>query len=108
MDNRSDPPATGLPGTDSPLVQDLKSDAPPASFGTLITMLASQAMLALGHIPDPVHGRPLARPRMARHFIDLLAILQEKTQGNLTTAEAMSLESLLHELRLIAVSAAER
>lgn len=78
------------------------SELPAASFGSLIQILAGQAAHALGLIPDP-DGKTDSRLPLAKHFIDLLAILQEKTKGNLTGHEHNVLEQALHELRMVYV-----
>ena len=75
-------------------------DIPPARFDILIQLLSSQAILALGLIPDP-QGKTEVRLPLARHFIDLLAILESKTKGNLDGTEAQMLERALHELRVL-------
>ena len=77
---------------------------PPASFMVLMSTLATQAMAAMGLIPDPMTGQPSVNLQMAKHFIDLLGMLQEKTQGNLTEEEANHLRDGLHQLRMIFVS----
>ena len=56
-------------------------------------------MLAMGQIPDPEHGRPIVRPDIARQYIDLVGLLQEKTKGNLTEDEQKTLATTLYELR---------
>ena len=76
------------------------SEIPPARFDILIQLLSSQAILALGLIPDP-QGNTEVRLPLARHFIDLLAILESKTKGNLDSNEAKILERSLHELRVL-------
>ncbi len=75
-------------------------EIPPARFDVLIQLLSSQAILALGLIPDP-QGQTEVRLPLARHFIDLLAILESKTKGNLDSNEAKLLERSLHELRVL-------
>ena len=75
-------------------------EIPPARFDILIQLLSSQAILALGLIPDP-QGNTEVRLPLARHFIDLLAILESKTKGNLDSNEAKILERSLHELRVL-------
>ena len=75
-------------------------DAPPASFAMLISTLATEAMVALGQMPHPATGKLEPNPKVARYFIDTLAVLQEKTKGNLTAEEEKGLEDLLHQLRL--------
>ena len=78
---------------------------PPASFALLVTTLATQTMVALGQVPDQA-GNP-SPPRLdhAQHFIDTLSVLEEKTKGNLTAQEAAMLDSVLHQLRMLFVSA---
>jgi hypothetical protein len=73
---------------------------PPASFGVLISTIATQAMLSMGRVPNPVTNKTQTNLEMAKHFIDTLAILQEKTKGNLTKEEDGMLEAVLHELRM--------
>jgi hypothetical protein len=73
---------------------------PPADFTMLVTMFSTQAMVSLGVIPSPESGLPEQNLPLARHFIDLLGVLQEKTRRNLTGHEADLLTNSLHELRL--------
>lgn len=77
---------------------------PPASFGMLVSSLATQAIVSLGQIPDPVENKPVVRLEMARHFIDTLAVLEDKTRGNLTPEESKMLSGALHELRMLFVA----
>jgi hypothetical protein len=79
-------------------------ELPPATFLVLMSTLATQAMAAMGLIPDPMTGTPNVNLPMAKHFIDLLAMLQEKTKGNLTDEEENHLRDGLHQLRMIYVS----
>lgn len=73
---------------------------PPIDFHTFIISLGSSALLHLGEL-DPPDGTPaqIDLP-LAQHTIDVIAMLQEKTRGNLTPPEAELLESLLFDLRL--------
>jgi hypothetical protein len=77
---------------------------PPASLPLLVTTLATQALASMGQIPDPVEGKAILRLDVARHFIDTLAVLEEKTKGNLTAEEEQMLSSTLHQLRMAYVS----
>jgi hypothetical protein len=77
---------------------------PPASFPFLLTTLATQAMAALGQLPDPIEEKPVVRLSHAKHYIDTLGVLEEKTKGNLTREESDMLTSLLHQLRMAFVS----
>jgi hypothetical protein len=73
---------------------------PPASFPVLITMLTTQVLLALGQLPNPATGKMEVRRDEARHLIDLIDVIREKTRGNLTADEAAMVEEVLHQLRL--------
>ena len=68
---------------------------PPATFDILVVTLATQAMALLGQAGNSKTDLPLAR-----HHIDLLAMLEEKTEGNRTEEETTLLANLLHELRM--------
>ncbi|MFO0868302.1 MAG: DUF1844 domain-containing protein [Pirellulales bacterium] len=81
-----------------------RAKLPPASFWTLVEMLASQAMVFLGLHPDPVKKQPVVRLNFARHYIDTLSVLEDKTRGNLTDEEAAFLEHVLHDLRMTFVA----
>jgi hypothetical protein len=72
---------------------------PEASFEVLISTMATQALFALGGIPDPRTGQRMAHLGLARHHIDLLSVLQEKTNGNLSDEEKTMLNQTLYELR---------
>lgn len=74
--------------------------AQPDPFSMLVSSLAAEAMMALGQAPDPSQGHPVVRPELARHSIDMLDMLQEKTTGNLSPEESQMLDSLLHQLRM--------
>ncbi|MGB8931261.1 MAG: DUF1844 domain-containing protein [Anaeromyxobacteraceae bacterium] len=73
----------------------------PIDFYTFVLSLGSSAFVHLGDAPHPETGVPQA-PNLpvAHQSIDILAMLQEKTRGNLTPAEEKFLENLLTDLRL--------
>ena len=71
---------------------------------TLILSLSTSAMIQLGLVEDPAGGRIPADFGAARHTIDMLAVVQEKTRGNLTPPEEQLLEQVLYELRLAYVN----
>jgi hypothetical protein len=77
---------------------------PPASFETLLTTLATEALIGLGEIPHPATGKMETNLPHARYVIDMLEMLQRKTQGNLTPGESQALDAILHQLRLGYVS----
>ncbi|MCG6155240.1 DUF1844 domain-containing protein [Rubinisphaera margarita] len=79
------------------------SQLPPASFPLLVSMFSTQAMVALGLIPNPMTNKPDLQPALARHYIDLLAVLEEKSKGNLEHEEEQMITQTVHELRMIYV-----
>lgn len=72
---------------------------PPADFKGLIGLLASQAIMGLGAMPDPSGRGVVVDLDGARFAIDLLAVIQDKTKGNLDDEEDKELETLIVELR---------
>ena len=74
-------------------------------FATFITSLSSAALLYLGEFPNPETGEKLVNLEYARHHIDIIAMLSEKTAGNLTSDERNLVETLLAELQLKFVQA---
>lgn len=72
---------------------------PPASFDTLVSTMTTQALFAMGAIPDPATGQRIAHMDLARHHIDMLAVLEEKTKGNLSKEETDMLATTVYELR---------
>jgi hypothetical protein len=73
---------------------------PSVTFSTFILSLASSALVQLGEVPDPETGQTGENLLMARHSIDVLQMLQEKTRSCLDADEARLLEGLLYELRM--------
>jgi hypothetical protein len=78
---------------------------PTVDFHTFVLSLGSSALMHLGELERPGAGAAEKDLPMAKHTIDILAMLQEKTRGNLTPDEAKLLESLLYDLRLRFVEA---
>ena len=76
----------------------------PASFLSLIMSLASNAAASLGMMPHPVTGETGVELKTAKHWIDVLGMLENKTQNNLDEQEAQVLEGLLADLRMQYVS----
>jgi hypothetical protein len=71
------------------------------SFTTFVVSLASSAAIHFGDLPDPNTGeRAEVNLEGAAQMIDILALLEEKTRGNLTLEERQVLDQVLYELRL--------
>ena len=72
----------------------------PIDFYTFVLSLASSAFVHLGDAPHPETGEPVpANLPLAKQAIDILAMLREKTKGNLTAEEERFMENLLTDLR---------
>ena len=80
---------------------------PPPSFGFIVFSLRAQAEMHLGLVHFGDEEKPEPDLRLARHTIDLLAVLLEKTKGNLTLEEQRALENSLTELRFRFVQVSE-
>ena len=74
--------------------------APPATFEFLVQTLFTQALMALGRIPNPITKQTHRNVMTAKHFIDTLTMLEEKTRGNLSADERRLLDEIQHQLRL--------
>ena len=78
---------------------------PEVNFSSLILSLSSTAFLHFGEIPDPATGEKKKDLALAKHVIDTIAMLKEKTEGNLTKEEKQFIENILTDLRLRFVKA---
>ncbi len=76
----------------------------PAGFANFIMSIASNAASSLGMMEHPVTHKREVDLELAKHWIDILGMLQKKTQGNLAPQEEKILESLLADLRMQYVS----
>ena len=82
------PAEGGEEGAQEPGIQDI------------ISLLMTQALTYMGAFPDPRTGRAVVSLEMAKVFIELLRVLEEKTMGNLTPQESTVMARVLNELRL--------
>jgi hypothetical protein len=73
---------------------------PPPSFALIVASFAAQASVALGQVPNPMTGKSEVNLELAKHAIDSLAILEQKTKGNLAPDETGMLEGVLHQMRM--------
>src|SRR6185436_7991633 len=83
-------------------------DASDVTFIGFVLSLAHTAAFHFGDVPDPVSGQ--AGPvnlAAAQQIIDILALLETKTRGNLTAEERQLLEQLIYELRMRYVEASK-
>jgi hypothetical protein len=80
---------------------------PPSNFTTLVTEVVTQAYFAMGAIADP-RGRRFRDMGLAKHHIDMLAVIEEKTKGNLSEEEKTLLDNALYECRMMFVNLAQK
>ncbi len=78
---------------------------PKIDFSSFILSLYSSGLVQLGQVEDPSTGEKGVNLNMAQHTIDMMAMLEEKTQGNLNQEEENLLRTLLSEIRLAFVEA---
>jgi hypothetical protein len=76
-------------------------------FATFILSLAASAQIGLGAIPHPSSNKPERDLPTAKQMIDVIAMLQEKTKGNLSAEEGTLLEQVLFNLRMHYVRVSE-
>jgi hypothetical protein len=72
----------------------------PVNFSTFVLGLSTQALLHLGEIDDPGTGNRARDLGAAKHVIDILGILRDKTRGNLEQGEEHLLDAVLYDLRM--------
>ncbi|HNX25851.1 MAG TPA: DUF1844 domain-containing protein [Phycisphaerae bacterium] len=81
---------------------------PEASFVTLVNQIAMQAVMALGGVEEPSSGKRILDLGLAKFQIDTLAVLKEKTKGNLNDEETKFIDTTINELQMAFVSMAKQ
>jgi len=100
MTNDSHDQETELPEVENAL--------PPVDFTTFVLSLSTNALTSMGMAPPEMGVAEQIDLPFARHNIDLLVLLHEKTKGNLTGAEERLIDRLLVDLKLKFVEAVSR
>ena len=80
--------------------KDGKCVMPEVTFAALVMSLNTSALLLLGEIKDPGTGEKNQDLVLAKHTIDTLALLRDKTRGNLTEEENQLLTNVLYDLKM--------
>ncbi|NMC68793.1 MAG: DUF1844 domain-containing protein [Myxococcales bacterium] len=73
---------------------------PEVDFVTFVVSLSTNALVSMGLLPRPDTGEKKRDLPSARQTIDILALLQQKTKGNLTGEEERILDTVLYDLRM--------
>ena len=88
------------PKTEAKAAADEEVQLPEVNFSTFIFSLSSSALFHFGEMPDPSSGNKKKNLAMAKHTIDILAMLDEKTRGNLSRDEEQLFKNILYDLRM--------
>ena len=78
---------------------------PAPTLMSLTESIATQALVSLGLIPNPMTGKAVVRLNQAKHLIDTVELIHEKTKGNQTEEETKFIDGLMHELRMFYIRA---
>lgn len=70
------------------------------SFSIFLTSLGMQAMIFLGEMPNPINNETKVELERARYMIETIAMMKEKTKGNLSAEEQKLVDDILYGLRL--------
>lgn len=77
-----------------------KKPLPKIDFSSFVLSLYSSGLVQLGKVEDPSTGKKGVHLDLAKHTIDIIAMLAEKTRGNLNEEEQNLLKALLSEIRM--------
>lgn len=81
---------------------------PEVTFPAFVLSLNTSALYHLGEIADPATGKKVVDLDLARHAIDTLVLIQNKTKGNLTNDEEELLKNILYDIKLRFVKIAKK
>jgi hypothetical protein len=77
-----------------------ESTPPPIDFPSYILSYYTQGLVLLGEVPNPYTNKKEEDVEAARHTIDILSMIEQKTKGNLSSEEQQLLETVVYELRM--------
>lgn len=78
------------------------------NFSTFILSLSTSVLVNLGELPDPISNEKKVDLTLAKHSIDVIEMLKEKTRGNLTEEEDRLITNILYDLMMKYVEAAKK
>jgi hypothetical protein len=92
----------------APATETADRELPPPDLLFLASTLYLQAMVSLGLLPNPMSNAPKMHLPQAKHAIDTLQVLFDKTEGNRTPEETAATDAMLHELRMAFLAVTEK
>lgn len=85
-----------------------KCTMPEVTFPAFVMSLNTSALFHLGEIAEPATGKKVVDLDLARHAIDTLVLIQEKTKGNLSEDEEELLKNILYDIKIRFVQVAKQ
>lgn len=101
-------PATGPSQSGETASESNQESLPEINFSAFIISLSTQALMHLGEIASPISGKVESDVPVAKQMIDILAMLKDKTRGNLNASEDRLMEDILFDLRMKYVEAVKK
>jgi hypothetical protein len=99
-DQAPDPQSQAPPAEDKEMSFEEAVETPEAKFTILVSSIATQVLVSLGQIENPLSKKKEVDLKSAKFSIDLLQVLADRTRGNLTDVEKRYLEGVLYQLRM--------
>jgi hypothetical protein len=96
----NDEAKAAAPGPDEKSEKQETPPRPPIDFPSYILSYYTQGLVLLGEVPNPYTNKKEEDVEAAKHTVDILSMLQQKTKGNLSKDEEQLLDSVLYELRM--------
>lgn len=88
--------------------KDGKCIMPEVTFSAFVMSLNTSVLFHLGEISDPATGKRVVELDLAKHGIDTLTLIQQKTKGNLSKDEEEMLKNILYDLKIRFVKATKK
>jgi len=97
---REAPESAQIPKADAKSGGEEPAQEPTIDFPSYLLSYYTQGLVLLGEVPNPYTSKKEEDVEAARHTIDILSMIEQKTKGNLSKDEQQLLESVLYELRM--------
>src|SRR5256885_12790581 len=108
-ESSSDEPVRSAPGAGRVQAAEASAEAlPEINFSTFVISLSTQALMHLGEIANPISEKVEIDVPVAKQMIDILAMLKDKSRGNLNASEDRLMEDILFDLRMKYVEAVKK